>query len=604
VSGSLPGSGTNYVALSAGGVGAAGTGAHTIVVLMNPTTVTNPNHGIASLMASSTRTRDLICDTGALFGVNDFSSGFGTITGGGTSSTWWVAAISKPAGSAHYRCHLWNYASPVSGSMSHGESVGAANQGDGSTITEIRVGDGDDIGNGLVAVVGVWTSVLSDAQLDTLVSNNLSDWAALSPAALISLQNWNGSTGCVDVVGTSSQTGITGTVSTGANPPGFSFTLGGAVPYNPQRSIQTRDPGETWWLQRDRRDANTVATPANPLPSPLDSAWQAGAQYWHLYRDAAGAGSRTWQSLQRNYISDPSLLGPAPAAPPPASQRMTAVRDPGEVPWLQRPGRDPSLLTAALLENELLGGADTGRRYLTPATHAARWSMPQQPKRDATTPGLLDSALFEWPLLGTVDDQRRHGAAAYYDRREVPQQRAYISDPSFYPTVAPTDPLTLAYGAGGTFWLIYNTAAVLVDRRLVPQQRRYLSDPGLLATALLESPLLGAADDFRRHAAAAVFYDRRLAPQQRLYLSDPAFTAPPSGIPVDDRVRRHSWLYTDRRPGGGQRPSFADVGGTVIVVAAPATFVGADTGVALQSADSTALIFVGGDTGTQFRSSG
>jgi hypothetical protein len=49
-----------------------------------------------------------------------------------------------------------------------------------------------------------------------------------------------------------------------------------SIPYNPQRSVQVRDPGEAWWIQRDRRDANTVATAANPLVSPLDSAWQAG----------------------------------------------------------------------------------------------------------------------------------------------------------------------------------------------------------------------------------------------------------------------------------------------------------------------------------------
>ncbi len=72
----------------------------------------------------------------------------------------------------------------------------------------------------------------------------------------------------------------------------------------------------------------------------------------------------------------------------------------------------------------------------------------------------------------------------------MPQQRAYISDPSFYPTPNATDPLTLAWGVGGTYWLIYTTAALDVDRREAPQQRRYVSDPGLLTTALLENELL------------------------------------------------------------------------------------------------------------------
>jgi hypothetical protein len=235
MSGSWSGVGSNYITMSAGGVGAAGTGAHTIVVLANHNTGSTISSGFASLMAGATRTRDLIVDTGALFGVNDFSSGFGSLS----NNTWYVAAISKPAGSAHYRFHLWTYANPASGSMSHGESVGSANQGDGSTTDGIRVGDGDDVGNGLIAVVGVWTTVVSDASLDTLVSNSLAAWSALSPQALITLNNWNGTTGATDVVGTSTQSSVTGTVSTGADPPGFTFDL--ATPVG--RQSTNRHPG-------------------------------------------------------------------------------------------------------------------------------------------------------------------------------------------------------------------------------------------------------------------------------------------------------------------------------------------------------------------------
>lgn len=590
MSGSFPGSGTNYVALSAGGTGAAGTGAHTLVVLMNPTTVTNPFHGFASLMASSTRTRELFCDTGHLFGISDFSSGFGTITGGGTTASWWVAAISKPSGSAHYRFHLWNYASPVSGSMSHGESTGSANQGDGSTITEIRVGDADDIGNGLVAVVGVWNSVLSDGQLDTLVSNNLSDWAALSPAALISLQNWNGSTGCTDVVGTASQTGITGTVSTGANPPGFNFALGG-IPYSPPRTVQGRDPGETWWIQRDRRDANTVGSAANPLPSPLDTT----SRYPHLYGDWTRPAARP----QQRPIYDQSPFVAVATTIPPTATRTVVARDPGETWWQQRPGRDPAMLGQPQLENELLGAADTAKRYLEPATHAPRWWMPQQPPRVATTPGLLDTALLESPLLGAADDLRRHAAPPdYYDRRLVPQQRVYvsdpsllataelenellggattalryllpatnadrremplqrpyISDPSFYPTVAATDPLTVAWGAGGPLWWLYNTAAAQVDRREVPQQRRYVSDPALLVSALLENELLGSADDLRRRVFAAANWPRPNPLAIRAAVALGAPDADPLTLTGDAMRRVMAAAYADRREMPAQPP--------------------------------------------------
>lgn len=327
------------------------------------------------------------------------------------------------------------------------------------------------------------------------------------------------------------------------------------VPFNPQRTVQTRDYGEIQWLQRDLRDANTVATAANPLVSPLDSAWQAGARYWHLYADAAGA--RTWQSVQRNYVSDPSLLGPAPTMPPPPPQRTVAVRDPGETQWQQAPRRDPQLLATAELENELLGGADTAKRYLAPATNAPRQWMPQQPKRDASTPGLLDSAELEGPLLAG-DTRRQYAAGAYVDRREMPQQRPYLSDPSFYPTTAPTDPLTIAYGAGGTYWTLYNAAALLVDRRNVPQQRNYVSDPNLLLTALLEGGLLGSADTDRHRTW---FVDRRTTAAQPRY-PDPNLLAATSADPLavaggvggDIWRRANTPAYADRRQTAAQPP--------------------------------------------------
>lgn len=264
------------------------------------------------------------------------------------------------------------------------------------------------------------------------------------------------------------------------------------VPYSPQRTIQARDPGETWWLQRDRRDANTVGSAVNTLPSPLDTAWQAGARYWHLYTDTAVRDRRAYVQ-QRAYISDPSLLVAAAAVqycPP----RSGSQRDPGEVQWQQRRPTDVTLLASAQLENELLGGAETAKRHF-PAIYDDRREVPQQ-RQYVSDPAVLSTALLEGALLGGADTTKRNLPATHADRREVPQQRAYISDPSFYPLTTATDPLTLAWGAGGTYWLIYNTAALDVDRREAPQQRRYISDPALLATALLENELL-AGD--RRH---------------------------------------------------------------------------------------------------------
>lgn len=473
----------------------------------------------------------------------------------------------------------------------------------------------------------------------------------------------------------------------------------------PQRYGWLAPPSRVPWIQKDRRDANLVATAANPLVSPLDTAWQAGARYSHLYGDTAARDRRAY-FYQRPYVSNPSLL------------------------------------TTALLENELLGGADTARHYTPAVTHPPRWWMPQQPARLAdplligtallespllrpelapwarpgswpaqrplvsdpnllapavtvtdptlsawlplwlayntpathvdrrespaprpvlsvpddiqmvgtgalgawwgedhtaaftygnprrlADPLLIGTALLENELLGSADDLARHRAwytdrrevpqqrqyylpyvpfqlenellggaetakhawwwrpgswpqqracisdpsfyppqnnldplltgqdlldghqcqaATHYDRREVPQQRLYISDPSFYPTTAPTDPLTLAWGAGGNYWHLYNRAADITDRREVPQQRAYVSDPLLLTTALLETPFLGGGDSGRH---ATWYTDRREYPAQRSPVSLPDIPFDPVLGAFADLARRYGLPFThaDRR---------------------------------------------------------
>jgi len=454
-------------------------------------------------------------------------------------------------------------------------------------------------------------------------------------------------------------------------------TVSGAVPWNPQRYSFTRDYGEVQWAQRDlrnahlvataanplpspldvaygadgcyshlndvaqrftfvpysqrdRRDANTVATAANPLPSPLDSAWQADARYWHLYSDFCRAPQ---QPFQRAYVSDPNLLTV------PATDPLTLAAGVGGDTWRrynlpdftprwwmpEQPKRDgytPGLLDAALLENELLGGAETPKRYFLPATHVDRREVPQQ-RAYVSDPLLLTTAELENELLGGAETAKRtnmpathvprwwmpaqpnrwslffdagpdappltlswgvdgrystlYGQPAWQpDRREVPQQRLYISDPSFYPTTPPTDPLTVAWGEQGNYWHLYNTAATHVDRREVPQQRLYVSDPLLLTTALLENELLGSADDrWRRYGQW--FADRREVPQQRAYVSDPNLLGAPStdpltlaaGVGGDTWRRYNAPAYGDRRQVPQQRGYISDL--TMIADADPLT---------------------------------
>lgn len=220
--------GNNYLSFTVGSAGAAGTGAFSIVALVNPG-VGNNNAGFVGLYASATQVRSIGEAGNGLYGTNDFSpSGFGTLTQG----NWYVVAVTKSSSTVPWRMHYWAWNSTPSGSFSHGVATSAANQGNGSAITENRIGANGINANGLIAAVGVWTVELTDGQIDTLVSANLSSWSALSPAELISLENWNGTSGATVPVGTSAFSATTGTVSSGANPSGFNFSIGssGAAP--------------------------------------------------------------------------------------------------------------------------------------------------------------------------------------------------------------------------------------------------------------------------------------------------------------------------------------------------------------------------------------
>jgi hypothetical protein len=340
-----------------------------------------------------------------------------------------------------------------------------------------------------------------------------------------------------------------------------------SIPFNPQRGASPRDYGEVQWIQRDRRDANTVGSAANPLVSPLDSAWQAGGLYWHLYAGAVDNMPRTWRAQQRPYISDPSLLGTAllenvllgsaddvrrrstaaaefydrremPQQRPYVSDPLllttallenvllgsfddvhrhglpAAYVDRREVPQQRAYVSDPLLLAAALLENELLGGADTAKRYLQPATVVDRREVPAQ-RPYVSDPSMLVTALLENGLLGGADTGKRYLTPAYGDRREVPQQRLYVSDPALLATAELENELL---GSAGTPQR-YTTAASNGPRWWMPQQpKRDASTPGLLDSALLENELLGSVDDLRRHGSVSVYADRREVPQQRAYV--------------------------------------------------------------------------------------
>lgn len=222
-----------YLSFTGGSAGAAGTGAHTIAVIFKTATLGTTNTGLVNLLASGSQVRQIIMDSGFIFGAGDFSSG-GPPGASFVLDTWYLAAITKPAGSAHYRCHVWPYASDGSGTMLHGESATATNHTDGSAITEMRVGRADTRGNGAIACFAVWNRELSDTELNSMKSNLLSSWKNVSggqPAELYSFENWDGSTGSTAErkIGTSTFNSETGSVTVASNPPSFNFSISSTV---------------------------------------------------------------------------------------------------------------------------------------------------------------------------------------------------------------------------------------------------------------------------------------------------------------------------------------------------------------------------------------
>jgi hypothetical protein len=222
------GSGHQYVGCSAGTIGATGTGAYTMVALYRPTS--NPYAALVSLMSGSlaggTQERQIIEDTGALYGTGDFSSGFGSIAG----DTWYLVGQSKAAGSNVYRWHVWPYASDGSGTKTHGDGTGT--HGDGSTVVGIRIGDGDNYGLGDIALVAIWKRVLSDADFNNLCGNTAQAFISLGTggADALLLCNVASPSSIVDATGNGANYSATSgsNITIGSDPPSFNFSVGGS----------------------------------------------------------------------------------------------------------------------------------------------------------------------------------------------------------------------------------------------------------------------------------------------------------------------------------------------------------------------------------------
>lgn len=269
---SWPSVGGTAINTSIGTLAGVGTGAYTIVALTNPQAA---DGGIISFKVTSSFDIEIIGDTSAWFGANDFTSGY---TGHYTVGDWQIIGQSKAAGTNVYRWHWWNYT--TNSAKDHADGTGThANPG---AITAVAIGDADVRGRGFIAAIAVWKRVLSDAEFNSLCTTNLSDWMAVSGGAPDAIWALNvAAASVVDGTGNgANESSVSGTISlTGTDPPSFNYSLAGA----PAATAGARPlpPQLVQQLAAIRAaqfpDSSAVSTPATVSPSTVAAVATVGA---------------------------------------------------------------------------------------------------------------------------------------------------------------------------------------------------------------------------------------------------------------------------------------------------------------------------------------
>lgn len=158
-----------------------------------------------------------------------------------TSTTiWHLVAYTKPAGASGGRFHIF----PFGGTWVHRVSVGAnANNMPSQTGGSLRFGEAQDVDdlNARLALAGLWTAELTDAQIEALAANlRTADWVnhAVAPVGVWEFDQATATEAVPDLIGnhvdisgtidsTTDTNGIAGTtIVTGDDPPGWVFGVG------------------------------------------------------------------------------------------------------------------------------------------------------------------------------------------------------------------------------------------------------------------------------------------------------------------------------------------------------------------------------------------
>lgn len=219
------GAASSSVIFSIGNAANAPNGAVTFLALWKPTFVSGSNTGLVSAQFGSAGLhRSFLLDSGAEFGDGDFTAG---VAFSGTAGDWLWLAMSKAAGSAHFRMHWKNFT--TGGGWTHNEAATAGNHTDPGVANQINVGANAEVttSSGDVAVAAIKLANMADLAIETACTAALSDMMAASPAWAVRFMN-SAPSSIQDLVGSGHETSRPGTITNTADPAGYNFTLGGA----------------------------------------------------------------------------------------------------------------------------------------------------------------------------------------------------------------------------------------------------------------------------------------------------------------------------------------------------------------------------------------
>jgi len=279
---------SDKIVLSGGALPAAWFG--TVAAIIRPVSSSNA-FNIFGIGNSSNRMNFRTQSGGALrIQLNASTSDSTTLV---TVGAWWLVACTKTSGTTTPRFHFYRF---DTGAFTH-ENGGSSLANSSSMASAANIGTNEDASifwNGDIAVLGNWTAVLTDAQVELLPFNLPSWFAAGQPNGLWVLDQDSVSQAVPDLSGGgANQSSISGTsVSSNSvpiwTPHGEVIVIGGQV--NPGNTVAPAVTGTTTVGQT----LSTTDGSWTNSPSSYTYQWQRDALGNGVYSNIGGATSNTY----------------------------------------------------------------------------------------------------------------------------------------------------------------------------------------------------------------------------------------------------------------------------------------------------------------------